>query len=57
MDMLSVDLTGVDEAGVGSPVQLWGEHVGIDEVARRSERLAYELMCGLNPRVPVADAE
>jgi alanine racemase len=56
MDMLTVDLTGIDDAGVGSPVQLWGQHVGIDEVARRSERLAYELMCGLNPRVRVGDA-
>jgi alanine racemase len=56
MDMLSVDLTGIDDAGVGSPVQLWGEHVGIDEVARQSDRLAYELMCGLNPRVRVSDA-
>jgi len=57
MDMLSVDLTGIDEAGVGSPVQLWGEHVGIDEVAALSERVAYELMCGLNPRVRVSDAD
>jgi len=56
MDMLTVDLTGIDEAGVGSPVQLWGEHVGIDEVARHAERVGYELMCGLNPRVRVSDA-
>ena len=57
MDMLSVDLTGIDDAGAGSPVQLWGDHVGIDEIARQSERLAYELMCGLNPRVRVGDAD
>jgi alanine racemase len=57
MDMLTVDLTGIDEAGIGSPVQLWGEHVGIDEVARHAERVAYELMCGLNPRVRVSDAD
>jgi alanine racemase len=56
MDMLSVDLTGVDQAGIGSPVQLWGEQVDIDEVARQSDRLAYELMCGLNPRVRVGEA-
>ena len=55
MDMLTVDLSGIDEAGVGAPVQLWGPHVSIDEVARRSERVAYELMCGLNPRVRVVD--
>ncbi|HUD24547.1 MAG TPA: alanine racemase [Burkholderiaceae bacterium] len=56
MDMLTVDLTGIDDAGIGSPVQLWGEHVAIDEVARQSQRVAYELMCGLNPRVRVSDA-
>jgi alanine racemase len=56
MDMLTVDLTGIDDAGVGSPVQLWGEHVAIDDVAQRSQRVAYELMCGLNPRVRVSDA-
>jgi alanine racemase len=31
--------------------------VGIDEVARHSDRVAYELMCGLNPRVRVSDAD
>jgi alanine racemase len=56
MDMLTVDLTGIEAAVVGSPVQLWGEQVGIDEVARHSERVSYELMCGLNPRVRVGDA-
>jgi len=56
MDMLSVDLTDHDTAVPGSPVQLWGDQVSIDEVARSSDRLAYELMCGLNPRVRVAEA-
>jgi len=57
MDMLSVDLTGIEQIGVGSPAQLWGEQVGIDEVAQRSGCLSYELMCGLNPRVRVGDAD
>jgi alanine racemase len=56
MDMLAVDLTDHEAAGPGSRVQLWGEQVSIDEVARSSSRLAYELMCGLNPRVRVGEA-
>jgi len=55
MDMLAVDITGHAGAGPGTPVQLWGDKLPIDEVARRSERLAYELMCGLNPRVRVSE--
>jgi alanine racemase len=56
MDMMSVDITHHPAAGPGSAVQLWGDRVSIDEVARRSDRLAYELMCGLNPRVRVGEA-
>jgi alanine racemase len=56
MDMLSVDLTDHPAAMPGTAVQLWGNRVSIDEVARRCGRLAYELMCGLNPRVQVGEA-
>ena len=35
MDMLTVDLTDVPEARVGSPVVLWGEGLPVDDVAQR----------------------
>ena len=59
MDMLTVDLTPVPAAGVGSAVTLWGRdaqgHVlGIDEVAHAAGTIGYELMCGLARRVPVS---
>ncbi|MDO5289098.1 MAG: alanine racemase [Pseudomonadota bacterium] len=66
MDMLTVDLSALPHAGVGSTVTLWGraapEHGGavlpIDEVALAAGTLSYELMCALAPRVPVtADGE
>src|SRR5690606_27667307 len=33
MDMLTVDLDPVPDACIGTPVQLWGEKLPIDEVA------------------------
>ncbi|PSN08196.1 catabolic alanine racemase DadX [Siccibacter turicensis] len=53
MDMLAVDLTPCPEAGIGSPVELWGEEIKIDDVASASGTVGYELMSALAPRVPV----
>ncbi|MCG6933951.1 MAG: alanine racemase [Gallionella sp.] len=53
MDMLSVDLSTLPGAGVGSPVVLWGEGMPIEEVARAAGTISYELMCALTARVPV----
>lgn len=33
MDMLAIDLTPCPQAGIGSPVELWGNEVKIDDVA------------------------
>jgi alanine racemase len=59
MDMLTVDLTPVPGAGIGSEVTLWGQGPGgsvlpIDEVAAAAGTIGYELMCALARRVPVA---
>ncbi|MDO5624754.1 MAG: alanine racemase [Pseudomonadota bacterium] len=61
MDMLTVDLSALPQADVGSAVTLWGRaapaHGGavlpIDEVAHAAGTLGYELMCALAARVPV----
>jgi alanine racemase len=55
MDMLSVDLTSVPNAHVGSKVTLWGEGLPIDEVANAAGTIGYELMCALAPRVRVVE--
>ena len=52
MDMLTVDLTGVPEARVGSPVVLWGEGLPVDDVAYMAGTVGYELLCAVTPRVP-----
>jgi alanine racemase len=57
MDMITVDLTPVPDARVGTTVTLWGdEGLAIDEVATAAGTVGYELMCAVAPRVPVLDA-
>ena len=61
MDMLTVDLTEVPKADVGSEVTLWGRSstgavLSIDEVAQAGGTVGYELMCALAVRVPVVVA-
>jgi alanine racemase len=53
MDMLAVDLTPCPQAGIGTPVELWGKEIRIDDVAAACGTVGYELMCGLALRVPV----
>jgi len=55
MDMITVDISDIDSAYVGSPVTLWGEGLSADEVAASAGTLSYELLCALAPRVPVAE--
>jgi alanine racemase len=57
MDMITVDLTPVPQAGVGSRVTLWGQdasgaRLSIDEIAHAAGTVGYELMTALALRVP-----
>ncbi len=55
MDLTMVDLTDLPEARVEDEVVLFGEQgpvaLGLDEVARASETLPYEIMCTIGKRV------
>ena len=58
MDMITVDLGPVPQAGYGSDATLWGVAangavLSIDEVAASAGTVGYELMCALAQRVPV----
>ncbi len=55
MDMLCVDITGLQDAYIGTPVTLWGEGLSADEVAASAGTLSYELLTKLTARVPVAE--
>jgi alanine racemase len=62
MDMIAVDLSPLDAAGVaagvGSEVVLWGvspstgAQLPVDEVARAAGTISYELLCAVAQRVP-----
>ncbi len=52
MDMLTVDLTDLPQAGLGSRVELWGKQVLASDVAARAESIPYQLFCNLR-RVPL----
>ncbi|WP_096666272.1 alanine racemase [Polaromonas sp. AET17H-212] len=57
MDMITVDLTPVPDAGMGSDVTLWGRAsngalLSIDEIAAAAGTVGYELMCAVAARVP-----
>jgi alanine racemase len=50
MDMLTVDLSGLPDARVGDEVELWGDTVHVDEVARQCGTISYELFCQVTAR-------
>lgn len=47
MDMMTVDLTDLPQAGVGSKVELWGPQVPVDRVAEAAGMISYELLCNV----------
>lgn len=52
MDMVAVDVTDLPSVTVGARAGLWGAGLPIDEVAARAGTIAYEVLCGVAPRVP-----
>lgn len=55
MDMMTVDLTPIVNARIGSKVVLWGEGLPVDEVAAAAGTIGYELLCAVAPRVRVSE--
>lgn len=52
MDMLTFDVTGIDSIELGARVELWGENLPINEVAKHIGTIGYELMTRISNRVP-----
>lgn len=51
MDMLTVDLSNHPDAMIDDVVELWGEHIPVEEVAMRTGTIPYELTCKITRRV------
>lgn len=47
MDMLFVDLTEIENAKIGSHVELWGDQILANDVAKAAGTIAYELFCNV----------
>jgi alanine racemase len=57
MDLMTVDLTEVPDASVGSPVVLWGEGLSVDDVASAASTVGYQLLTSVSARVPFVTTE
>ena len=51
MDMIAVDLGEQAQDKFGDEVELWGNNIPVDEVAKHAQTIGYELLCGLTSRV------
>ena len=47
MDMLTVDLTDLPQAGPGSRVEMWGGQVPVNRVAEGAGTISYEVLCNV----------
>lgn len=54
MDMIAVDVSGLGAVQVGDEAVLWGPELAVEEIAAHAGTLAYELLCGVSQRVPLA---
>lgn len=52
MDMIAVDLRPIKNPRIGLKVELWGDHLSVDEVAQGINTISYELLCQISARVP-----
>ncbi len=52
MDMITVDITDLNDIFIGNTVELWGKNISIDIVAQNSDTINYELLTRVSKRVP-----
>ena len=51
MDMLTIDLTDCIDVKVGDVVELWGQHISVETIAKCAATSPYELICQTSSRV------
>lgn len=51
MDMMTIDVTDMPHADVGTVVEMWGDYLPVDRVAQAAGTIGYELLCAIAPRV------
>lgn len=52
MDMITIDLTQCSEhVALGDVVELWGQHIPVETIAKKAGTIPYELICQVSRRV------
>ena len=51
MDMITIDLTSVPNPQIGNYVELFGENISVDEVAKYCNTISYEILSKITRRV------
>ncbi len=52
MDMITIDVTAIDDIAIGNTVELWGKNISVDTVAHYSNTINYELLTQVSARLP-----
>ncbi len=48
MDLMVIDLSNCNNIKIGSDIELWGENLYIDKIAKLSNTISYNLICNIN---------
>lgn len=56
MDLMTIDLRGINAPAVGDPVELWGPALPVERIAAASATIGYELTCSITRRVRFVEA-
>ncbi len=51
MDMITIDLTNCLNAKIGDKVTLWGDNLAVEEVAKHTDNVAYDLLTVVRERI------
>jgi len=52
MDLITIDVTGIEGVRLGDAVTLWGESLSVNTIADAAGTIGYELLTGVTTRVP-----
>ncbi len=52
MDMITIDITDIDPVNLGDLVELWGNNLPVEVVAKHMDSINYELLTRVSARVP-----
>jgi len=52
MDMITLDVTDLEQVAIGDEVELWGPNLSVNIVAEHANTISYDLFTGVSQRVP-----